>query len=198
MERVDRWSGRVPRWGYAAGIVVTILATAGILLAMGRSPICTCGTIKLWHGVIQSTDNSQHIADWYSFSHLVHGFIFYGLTHLALRRSPLALRLWIATLIEAGWEILENTPMIIDRYREATMAFGYSGDSVLNSLSDIAMMIVGFWLASRLRWPWVIALALAFETFTLWRIRDNLTLNIVMLVAPIDAIRDWQAHAPNQ
>ncbi len=198
MERVDRWSGRVPRWGYAAGIVVTILAAAGILLAMRRSPICTCGTIKLWHGIVQSPDNSQHLADWYSFSHVVHGFIFYGLAHLALRRRPLGLRLLLATLVEAGWEILENTPMIIDRYREATMAFGYSGDSVLNSVSDIAMMILGFWIASRLRWPWVVALALVFETFTLWRIRDNLTLNIVMLVAPIDAIRDWQGGAPNQ
>lgn len=198
MERVDRWSGRVPRWGYAAGIVVTILAAAGILLAMGRSPICTCGTIKLWHGIVQSPDNSQHLADWYSFSHVVHGFIFYGLAHLALRRRPLGLRLLIATLVEAGWEILENTPMVIDRYREATMAFGYSGDSILNSVSDIAMMILGFWIASRLRWPWVVALALAFETFTLWRIRDNLTLNIVMLVAPVDAIRDWQGGAPNR
>ncbi len=198
MERVDRWSGRVPRWGYAAGIVVTILAAAAILLAMGRAPICTCGTIKLWQGIVQSPDNSQHLTDWYSFSHLVHGFIFYGLTHLALRRRPLGLRLLAATLIEAGWEILENTPMIIDRYREATMAFGYSGDSVLNSISDIAMMIAGFWLASRLRWPWIVALALAFEAFTLWRIRDNLTLNIVMLVAPVDAIRDWQGGAPNQ
>ena len=103
-----------------------------------------------------------------------------------------------ATLIEAGWEILENTPMVIDRYREATMAFGYSGDSVLNSVSDIAMMIAGFWLACRLRWTWVVALALAFEAFTLWRIRDNLTLNIVMLVAPIDAVRDWQADAPKR
>jgi hypothetical protein len=198
MERVDRWSGRVPRWGYAAGIVVTILAAAGILLAMGRSPICTCGTIKLWHGIVQSPDNSQHLADWYSFSHVVHGFIFYGLAHLALRRRPLGLRLLIATLVEAGWEILENTPMVIDRYREATMAFGYSGDSILNSVSDTAMMILGFWIASRLRWPWVVALALAFETFTLWRIRDNLTLNIVMLVAPVDAIRDWQGGAPNR
>lgn len=198
METSDRCDARSPRWGYAARIVATIVAAAAILLAMGRSPICTCGTIKLWHGIVQSPDNSQHLADWYSFSHLVHGFIFYGLAHLALHRRPLGLRLLVATLVEAGWEILENTPMIIDRYREATMAFGYSGDSVLNSISDIAMMIAGFWLASRLRWPWIVALALAFEAFTLWRIRDNLTLNIVMLVAPIDAIRAWQGGAPNQ
>ncbi len=188
----------MPHWGYAAGIVATVVAAAAILLAMGRSPICTCGTIELWHGIVQSPDNSQHLSDWYSFSHLVHGFIFYGLAHLALRRFALGFRLWIATLVEAGWEILENTPMIIDRYREATMAFGYSGDSVLNSVSDIAMMIAGFWLASRLRWPWIVALALTFEAFALWRIRDNLTLNIVMLVAPVDTIREWQAGAPNQ
>ncbi len=198
MESTDRRDRAVPHWAYGAGIVATIIAAAAILLAMGRNPICTCGTIELWHGSVQSAGNSQHLSDWYSFSHVTHGFLFYGLGWWLLRTRPFGLRLLAATLIEAGWEILENTPMVIDRYREATMAFGYSGDSVLNSVSDIAMMIAGFWLACRLRWTWVVALALAFEAFTLWRIRDNLTLNIVMLVAPIDAVRDWQADAPKR
>lgn len=180
---------------HVAGIAAVIAVAAAILLVMGRTPMCACGTIKLWHGVVQSSENSQHISDWYSFSHVIHGFIFFGLGWLALRRVSLGLRLVLATAIEASWEIAENTPMMIDRYREATMAFGYAGDSVLNSVCDIGFMILGFFIASRLRWPWVVALALAFEAFTLWCIRDNLTLNVVMLVAPVDAIRDWQAGA---
>ena len=166
-----------------------------ILLAMGRVPICTCGTVKLWHGVVHSAENSQHIADWYSFSHVIHGFLFFAATSWLLKRQPIGLRLVVATLIEAAWEILENTPMVIDRYREATMAFGYSGDSVLNSLSDIGMMVIGFLFALRVGWRIWVPIAVAFELFTLWAIRDNLTLNILMLVSPVEAIREWQGEA---
>lgn len=160
---------------------------------MGRVPICTCGTIKLWHGVVNSAENSQHVSDWYSFSHIIHGFLFFAALKWLLPRVPLGWRLVIATIAEASWEILENTPMIIDRYREATMAFGYSGDSVLNSISDCTMMIIGFLFASRVRARIWVPIAIAFELFTLWRIRDNLALNVLMLVAPVETIRDWQS-----
>lgn len=173
--------------------LVIAAATAVILLAMGRPPICTCGTVKLWTGAVQSADNSQHLADWYTPSHVIHGFLFYLFGWMFLRRNPAGDRLLAAVLIEAGWELLENSQFIIDRYREATFAFGYNGDSVINSMADIGWMTLGFLAARRLPMAATVALALCFELLTLWAIRDNLTLNVLMLVAPIDAVRDWQA-----
>jgi hypothetical protein len=177
-------------WVLALAIVAV---TAAILLWMGRPPICTCGTVKLWTGAIQSADNSQHIADWYTPSHIIHGFLFYALGWAVLRRNPPGDRLLGAVLIEAGWELLENSQWIIDRYRETTMALGYNGDSVLNSVCDIGWMSLGFALARRLPVWATAALAVAFELLTLVMVRDNLALNVLMLVAPIDAIRAWQA-----
>jgi hypothetical protein len=172
-----------------------IAATAATLLAMGRVPICTCGTVKLWTSDVLSADNSQHIADWYTPSHIIHGFLFFGLTWLFARRLPLGARALIAIVIEAAWEIVENSPMIIDRYREATIALGYTGDSVLNSVFDIGFMLVGFFFAARAP-VWVtVALAIFFELFTGWLIRDNLTLNVLMLLHPVDSIRVWQSGA---
>lgn len=173
-------------------ILTLLIATAGTLLAMGRPPICTCGHVALWHGAIDS-GNSQHLLDWYSPSHVIHGFLFYGAAWLLLRRLPLRFRLLIAVITEAGWELIENSPMVIDRYRTATMALGYTGDSVLNSLSDISCMMVGFMLARKLP-VWVtILLAVGFELLTLAVIRDNLTLNVLILLWPVEAIRHWQA-----
>ncbi len=180
---------------YWLGVAAVFVAAAAILLTMGRTPICTCGYVKLWEGVVNGPGNSQHLSDWYSFSHIIHGFLFFGLGWLVLRQRPVGVRLILAAIIEMAWEILENSPIIINRYREATAAVGYSGDSVLNSLSDGMMMAAGFLIASRLPWKVTAALAVVFELFTLWMIRDNLTLNILMLVNPVDAIRVWQAGA---
>jgi len=174
-------------------IVAVLVATPIILLEMGRPPICTCGIVKLWEGGVNSAGNSQHLTDWYSFSHIIHGFLFYLGGWLLLRRMPVAWRLACAVALEAGWEILENSPIIIDRYRAATIAVGYTGDSVLNSMSDITMMALGFAFAARAPWRVTLVIAIVFELFTLWTIRDNLTLNVLMLAYPVEAIRAWQA-----
>ncbi|HOB12959.1 MAG TPA: DUF2585 domain-containing protein [Novosphingobium sp.] len=184
------------------GLIWTLilwLAAGATLLAMGRPAICACGTVKLWHGVVQSSENSQHIADWYTFSHIIHGLLFYFFAHILWRRwklfggKPGSWALPIAVVFEAFWELLENSPLIIDRYRAVTVSFGYAGDSVVNSLADIGWMALGFWVASKLPWKASLALGVAFELFTLVMIRDNLTLNVLMLVWPIEAIREWQA-----
>jgi hypothetical protein len=167
-------------------------AAALILLAMGREPICECGYVKLWHGVTASSENSQHLSDWYSPSHVIHGFVFYGLAWLFLRRAPLGVRFVLAVCVEAGWEIIENTEFIIDRYREQTIALDYYGDSVLNSVADILFMAAGFLLAARLPVWATTAIAVALELFTGFMIRDNLTLNVVMLLWPLESIRAWQ------
>jgi Protein of unknown function (DUF2585) len=184
---------RLPTFGYILIGVGIIAAAAAILLAMGQPLICRCGTVKLWQGEVMSPENSQQLADWYSPSHLIHGLLFYGLLWLIARRRSLGLRAVVALLIECAWEILENSPIIIDRYREATISLGYRGDSVINSVSDLAFMLFGFWLAARLPVAVSIALAILLELAVGSIIRDNLTLNIIMLVWPLDAIRTWQA-----
>ena len=175
-----------------AALLIT-LAAAAILWLMGRPAICTCGDIDLWVNSASSARTSQMLADWYSLSHVIHGILFYGLLALVMRRSKPEARLTIAVLIEAAWELIENSPVIIDRYREATVAIGYTGDSILNSVSDIAMMVVGFGLARRLPVWGSVALVIILELLALAIIRDNLTLNVWMLLAPSDAIRAWQA-----
>jgi len=168
---------------------------AAVLFLMGREPICQCGTIKLWHGEVISSENSQHLSDWYSPSHLLHGLVFYAFFWLILRRSGLGLRLTFATIIEVAWEIAENTNAVIERYREATIALDYFGDSILNSMADITFMILGFFLAMRLP-VWVsVLIFVAAELIVGYFIRDGLILNVIMLLNPQDWIREWQALA---
>jgi hypothetical protein len=177
----------------ALAAILIFAGAAAILFAMHRPPICTCGEIALW-GPVGPTQ-SQMLADWYSFSHVVHGLIFYALLWLVARRMPVEWRLLLAMLVESSWEILENTPMVIDRYRTATAALGYAGDSIINSLSDIAMMAIGFLAARKLPLWGAILLFIALELIPLVVIRDNLFLNIWMLLAPNDELRTWQSAA---
>lgn len=188
--------GRCAGWGsprlWIAVALALFLLQITVLYAMGRLPICECGYVKLWEGGVNSSGNSQHLSDWYTPSHIIHGFLFYGLAWLLFRRAPIAARLSFAVLVEAAWEILENTPMVIDRYRTTTMALGYTGDSIVNSAMDTVFMAIGFFAAARLPIWLTIAIAVGFELATGWIIRDNLTLNVLMLIWPIDAVRAWQ------
>lgn len=177
----------------AVASIIIVVAAAAVLLAMGRNPICTCGTVELWVGGRDSPKTSQMLADWYSFSHIVHGLLFYAALWMVARRWPIEWRFLTALLVETAWEITENTPFVIDRYRNATAALGYTGDSVINSVSDIAMMCAGFLIARRLPvWLSVVVVVLL-ELMPLAVIRDNLTLNVWMLFWPTQSVLNWQA-----
>ena len=173
-----------------------IALAAFVLYMMGQPPICTCGTVKLWHGVARSAENSQHLTDWYTPSHVIHGFIFYALLWLAARLTgwtwPPGAMFLTALFIEAGWEVFENTDFVINRYRQATISLDYYGDSIINSLADILAMAFGYFLAARLPVWVIVAVAVTLEIVTGVMIRDNLTLNLLMLVWPLETVREWQ------
>ena len=175
-------------WSLALVALVAIVE-----LSWGRQVICKCGYVKLWHCETVSSENSQHISDWYTPSHILHGILFFGAMWLMARRLSFGWRLAIATLVEAAWEIVENSDFIIERYRAVTISLDYFGDSVLNSVCDILAMVLGFALA-RVIPVWAsVAVIIGFEALTIWLIRDGLALNILMLVYPLDAVRTWQA-----
>lgn len=187
----------LPRISLTTALLLSLLfivAAEAINYAMGHPLICKCGYVKLWHAGRGDAEQSQHLTDWYTYSHVLHGIIFYwALTFLSRGYLSVAARLLIAVFIESAWEVFENTPFIINRYRTVTISRDYFGDSVINSVGDILAMMVGFLLASRLP-TWVtIALLIGVEVFLAWLIRDNLTLNVIMLIHPVDWIKQWQA-----
>jgi hypothetical protein len=186
-----------PIWFYPAALALIAIQIT-VLYDFGQPAFSTTGRIMLWVGDVWSNETSQQLADWYSFSHIIHGFIFFGILHLIAPRLPVAARLLIAMGVEIAWEITENSPATIQHYRQQAIAAGYVGDSILNSVSDTTMMSIGFLIAWRTSWRYVAIAAICMELFTLAMVRDNLTLNVIGLVlpgdwAPIHAIHDWQA-----
>ncbi|MBU4460527.1 MAG: DUF2585 family protein [Verrucomicrobia bacterium] len=195
MHRLASCLGFVKRHRFVIlGCIAILAAVAGIELASGRSPLGPDGRFGWWDGDVWSNENSQRVADAYSFSHIIHGMLFYGLLWLVARRLPVGYRLLLAMVLEAGWELLENSPLIINRYREATIALGYVGDSVLNSVCDVVMMAIGFLVARLARIGIVVVLIVGMELGCLVWVRDNLTLNVIMLVHPVESIKAWQSE----
>lgn len=178
-------------WPWAAAVAVLAL-TAAALRWQGRLWACECGRVLLWTGEAWGDDTSQHLFDPYSFTHVLHGVIFCGLLALLLPRAPWSWRFVLAIAAEAAWEVFENTRFVIERYREATAALGYTGDTVVNSLGDIAACALGFAAASRLGLARSVIFFVLVEAALLVAIRDSLLLNVVMLIFPLEGIREWQ------
>ncbi len=173
-------------------IALTLALTVVAMRAQGRLWICACDRIDLWAGNTKSSDNSQHLADPYSFTHVLHGLVFYWLLARLFPRLHVMWQLTAAVAVESLWEVVENSEFIIQRYREATLALGYEGDTVVNAVGDIAWMALGFWLARKLGFRRSAALFVATEVVLILWIRDSLLLNIIMLLVPIDAVKNWQ------
>lgn len=184
----QRFSPTAP-WMLMAG---ALLATVVFLRMLGRLWICACGTVSFWISDAWSSNNSQHLFDPYSFSHVEHGILFFGLTWILAKKLSWQWRLAMAVVIECAWEVLENSPIIIDRYRTATAALNYTGDTIVNSLGDVISMILGFFVCKLFGWRWGMVTILATEGIMLFLIRDNLFLNILLLLVPIPAIQEWQ------
>lgn len=172
--------------------VALLVIQATVLYLFGQPVICTCDYIKLWEGVITSAGMSQHLSDWYSFSHIIHGFLFYLFIWAIFPRLSVWQRMLIAMSLEIGWEVAENTPMVIEAYRQQALARGYVGDSIINSLMDTGMMMLGFVLAWRLPMWIIVTLAIAMEIGVAYFIHDNLTLNIIGFIHHFPAIDAWQ------
>ncbi len=175
-----------------AGLLLLLLVTAFALRLEGRLWICACGTIKLWVGNTCSSDNSQHLLDPYTFTHVLHGVAFYWIITWLWPRMRSSWQILIAVALEAAWEVFENTNFVIDRYRTATAALGYTGDTVVNSLGDIVCCLAGFLIAKRLGFRRSLVVFILLELILLLWIRDSLLLQILMLISPIEAIKNWQ------
>lgn len=175
------------------GTIAIFAMVAALELHAGRLPLGPDGMFGWWESDVWSSENSQRVADAYSFSHIIHGILFYAFLWLVARRIPVRYRFLLSLIIEAVWEILENSPLVIDRYREATIALGYAGDSILNSLADVAMAAIGFAMARFLSMRTSIILIVIMELGCLLWVRDNLTLNVIMLVHPVEALKAWQS-----
>lgn len=175
------------------GFVIAILVTQALALhLMGRLTICSCGYVKFWEGNPFGPGNSQHLTDWYTFSHLLHGFLLYLFLWLIFKHLPIGARLTLAVLLEAAWEILENSPFIIQRYRAATISLSYYGDTIVNSISDTLTAVVGFLFAAWAPPIVTILIGIGIEAGLAFAIRDNLTLNVVMLIHEVPWIKAWQ------
>ena len=185
----SKWQPRIS-W---LAITVLLVVTAILERSQGRLWICACGKVLLWAGNIWSADNSQHLLDPYSFTHVLHGFVFFWLLAWALPRLPFTWQLWLALLVEATWEVFENSAAMIERYRMVTVSLGYTGDTIVNSLADIVVCGLGFWLARQLGWRRTLIIFIVTEAVLLFWIRDGLILNVLMLIYPIEAIKTWQS-----
>lgn len=165
------------------------------LTSIGQPIVAGSGRILLWYDDPWGAEGSQHLLDWYSPSHLIHGLLFYAALWWVARRVPVGWRFVAAVAAECAWELAENSPAVIERYRSVTVSKDYFGDSVLNSAMDVVSMALGFWIARALPVGASVALILGLEVLTIWLIRDGLALNVLMLLWPIDAVRAWQAGA---
>jgi hypothetical protein len=188
-----RWYERVPTWVPPGATLLFLVVQAVALLGLGQPALCACGYVKLWHGVVLSPENSQHLTDWYTFTHVIHGFGLYFLLWLIAPRMTFGLRLALVLGLEGIWEVFENTPFVIDRYRESALAQGYSGDSVINSVFDTLAVGVGVALARTLPVWATLAVGVSLELFVGVMIRDNLILNMVQLIYPSETISRWQS-----
>jgi hypothetical protein len=174
-------------------IVLTLIATALILAAMGRLWIASSGRVLIYAFDTWSSDNSQHLADAYTFAHAIKGVAFFWMLAALFKKLTVGWRLWIATVIEAAWELVENSPPVIERFRAVTVSLGYTGDTIINATGDILAMMIGFAVAKAIGFKKSALLFVAVELLLAFTIRDNLTLTVLMLSFPIDAVRVWQA-----
>jgi len=189
---VSRFS-RSSSYIYILAVIAILAFTALVELRMGRPPFCKCGIIRPWSGEIWSNQNSQQLADPYTFTHILHGVLIYALVWLIGRkRLPARGRFVAAVVLECGWELFENTDFIIRRYRDVTISLDYFGDSVFNSIGDVCAMMTGYFVASKVPVRITVVGGLLLDLFLLFWFRDSLAINILMLIYPVEGIKNWQ------
>ena len=174
------------------GIVAMLVLTTLLLRGEGRLWICGCGRFSIWAGKICSANNSQQFLDPYSFTHVLHGILYFWMLIWIVPRLTQSWRLWLSVTVAAAWEVFENSNFIINRYRQDTAALGYTGDTIVNSFGDILCAVLGFMIAQRLGFKRSLIFFLGMELILLFWIKDSLLLEIVMLIHPINAIKVWQ------